>query len=473
MDAPPQSYFSVVIRYWKLLALITLVPTVASLILVFFILTPVYEGKVSVIFPLQRASSFMRRSLSEMDLPVSGMSRLLESSATLYNHIAIIESRTLARRVYERLKEDEGIDLLATYKDIGRDRDLTEDEKLRAVYRRMQKRVDVDDRDRGVAIVTFLHTDAAIAADVANTYVGETLAFLNEVNQSTQSDLATFLEARQLEVEDALQQAEMEIQRVKEETGILSVEEQAKQLISSYAEIEALVAQAEIDYRGSQSQARGMAEAGMDMEDYYTWLAAGEHPGEEAPVPALESLTDQAIARLRSDLADLELKRQQALMWATPENPEVVIIENEIEAIRRELYREFADYYDAAVATLMVETAAYQAQLAVGEEILAELDARLDTFPPEERRLIELERDRDVQESIYIVITQELEQARIQEMREEEPFTVLDEALVPTKPVRPRKLVITLGTLALSLWIGILVIFWVDAARRRRASTGG
>ncbi len=472
MDEPVQSYFSVVKRHWKLLAIVTLIPTLLAVILVFLVLTPVYEGKTSVIFPLKQSASFMRRSLSEMDLPISGMSSLLTSTPTLYNHIAIIESRALAIRVYNYLRNEKGIDLLQTYEDILNDPDLDDDRRLRAVAKRMQKRVDVDDVNRGMAVITFLHTDAVTAAEIANAYVNETLAFLNEINQTTQSDLAIFLAARQMEVEENLQIVEAEIQQAKEETGILSVEEQARQIISSYADIEGLVAQAEIDYQGSLSQARGMANAGMDMEEYYAWLRAGENPDGDAPVPAIEALADTAIAKLRSELSNLELRRQQAMLWATPANPEVVLLNAEIEAVARELYREFADYYDAAVASLMVESTAYQAQLNVAQEVLDELDSRLDSFPPEERRLIELERDRDVQESIYLVITQELEQARIQEMRDEAPFTVLDEALVPIKSVRPRILVITLGTFAVSFWLGISIIFWVESAARRRRIAG-
>jgi len=467
MDAPARSYLTVVFRYWKLLAAITLIPTALSLFLVFLVLTPVYEGETRVIFPLARASSFVRRSLTEMELPVTGIRSLLETTPTIYNHIVIIESRTLAKRVYEYLKNEKNIDLLLMYRDIVNDDKLDEESRIRAVLGRMQKRVDVDDRERGLAIITFRHTDATVAAEAANAYVSETLGFLNEVNQSTQGDLAAFLEARQIEVEETLRQAEAEIERVKEETGILSVEEQARQLISSYADIEGLVTQAEIDYQGGLSQARGMAAAGMDMDDYYAWLASGERPEGSPPVPAIDALADQTITRLRSELSDLELKRQETMLWATPDNPEVLLLNSELEAVRRELYREFADYYDAAVAGLMVETTAYRAQLDVAHEVLAGLDMRLDAFPPEERRLIELQRDRDVQESIYLVITQELEQARIQRLREEEPFTVLDEALVPTKPVRPRKLVIAMGTFAVSFWLGILVVFWVDSARRK------
>jgi len=473
MQEPARSYFVVLRRYWKLLAAITLIPTIGAVLVIYLVLTPVYEGKASVIFPLGRASSFMRRSLTELDIPISGMTGLLDVTPTLYNHIAIIESRTLAERVYRYLRDEKNIDLMQTYPKLMRDPDLTDEQRLRRVFKIMQKRVKVDDKDRGLAIISFLHTDAEIAAEVPNAYIQQTLAFLNEVNRSTQSELAVFLQARQTEVEEALQEAESEIQRVKEETGILSVEEQARQIISSYADIEALVAQAEIDYQGSLSQARAMESAGMEMEDYYEWLAMDQAAEENPPVPAIEALEDSAIAELRSELADLELSRQETMLWATEDNPEVILLDAEIEAVRRELYREFANYYDAAVANLMVESTAYRAQLDVAEEILGVLDQRLDTFPPEERRLIELERDRDVQESIYLVITQELEQARIQQMREDQPFTVLDEALVPNKPVRPRKLVISVGTLAIAFWVGVFVVFWVDGARRRRAETGG
>jgi len=469
MDAPAQSYFSVVGKYWKSLTLITIIPTIIVVLLVFLVLTPLYKGKCSVIFPLKSASSFMRASLTELDIPVSGMSQLLNTQPTLYNHIAIIESRTLAERVYNYMLSEHGVDLLPTYPKIA-ESDRSEEQKMQRLFTQLKKKVDVDDSDRGMAVVTFIHKDAEISAMVANAYVTETLAFLNEVNQSTQGELVVFLEARQTEVEETLRETESEIQVVKEDTGILSVEEHARQLISSYADIEALGAQAEIDYQGSLSQANAMANAGMDMEEFYEYLEVGQEPPGEAPVPAIEALEDSAVGNLRAELAEAEMMRQQMLLYSTPDNPDMIILENQIGALTRELYREFSGYYDASVASLMVETTAYRAQLDVAEEIKLELDRRLDEFPPDERRLIELERDRDVQESIFLVVTQELEQARIQELREEEPFTVLDEALVPTKPFKPRKLMLTFATFGIAFWIGIFVIFSVDAGRRRNAA---
>jgi len=473
MDEPVQSYLGVVQRRWKLLLAITLIPTVVMIFLVYFVLTPVYEGKTSVIFPLKSSTSFMRRALTEMDIPVSGMQNLLTNIPSLYNHIAIIESRTLAERVYYYLLNEKDIDLLQTYDKILHDRKLDDEHRMRAVFKLMQKRVRVDDKDRGMAVITFVHTDPVIAAETSIAYVNETLAFLAEVNRNSQTDLVDFLEDRQVEVETNLQAAELEIQLTKEATGILSVEEQARQLITSYADIESLVAQAEIDYQGSLSLAGGMASAGMDMEDYYNWLNAGETPEGDAPVPAINALSDTTIAELRAELATLELERQQATLWATPGNPEIVLLDSQIEALKRELYREFSGYYDASTASLLVESSAYQAQLNVAEEILAELDSRLETFPPEERHLIELERDRDVQESIFLVITQELEQARINVMRDEQPFTILDEALVPQKPVRPRKLILTLAAFGIAFWLGIFIIFGVDSSTRRRSIVGG
>ena len=467
---PVQSYFSVVGRRWKVLLAVCLIPTFIAVVLVQWVVKPMYQGKTSVIFPLKRASTFMRRSLSEMDIPVSGMASLLDTTATLYNHIAIIESRTLALRVYKYLRSEKNVDLLASYKKIAEDPKLNDEEKLLALAGRMQKRVNVDDANRGVALITFLHQDPVIAAETANAYVTETLSYLNEINQATQGDLASFLEARQKEVDQALTDVEAKIQKVKEETGIIAVDEQAAQLIKSYADIETMVTQSEIDYKGSLSQAHNMEKAGVDMKDYYEWINAGKGGADQKqPSPAIDALADTAIGKLRGQLDDLELKRQQTLLYSTPENPEVISLNSQIVATRRELFREFSDYYDAAVAGLVVEATAYQAQLGVAQGILSDLDKRLNAFPPEERRLIEMQRDRDVQESIYLVVTQELEQARIQQKREETPFTVLDEALVPNKPIKPRKLLVTCGAFAISFWLGVLVIFLQESKSRHAA----
>ena len=473
METPVVSYFTVVRRYWKLLSAIALIPTIIMAIIAMFVMTPVYQGKTSIILPLQRSSSLLRRSLSDLNVPISSMSSLLDTSPTLYNHIAIIESRNLAIRVYNYMLNEKGIDLVETYPDIARKTNLTQDEKVLKLSGRLRKKVKIDDTDRGLGVITFLHTDPVIAAEVANAYVNQTLVFLNDVNRATQSDLVTFLGARQNEVDESLKKAELDIQKAKEETGILFTEENARNLIGRYGDIEALVAQSEINYRGTLSHVKGLEESGLEMKGYASWMALGTEPGEAPPVPSVDALSDATIEKLRSQLGDLEVSRQQTMLWATEDNPEVAILNREIESVRKELYREYANYYDAEVATLMVESASYQAQLDVSQGILDELDKKIQEFPPEERRLVELERDRDVYESIYYVVTQELEQARIQELREETPFTVLDEAIVPNKPVLPRKLMIILGTFALSFWLGIFAIFVADSLRRSKETAFG
>ncbi|HDS30934.1 MAG TPA: hypothetical protein ENN67_07830, partial [Firmicutes bacterium] len=339
MDIPPQSYFVVIGRRWKLLAIVTLIPTLLAMILVFFILKPVYEAKASVVFPLKRASSFMRQSLAEMDIPVGIMAGIMDTTPTIYNHIVIIESRTLALRVADYLKNEKNIDLLSTYPDIIASRDYTTDEeRRRALAERMQKRVRVDDPERGLAVVIYLHSDPKIAAETSNAYVAVTLSFLNELNKTAQQDFSDVLEQRQVEVERQLAEAEQKIMEAKSETGILAVESTAEQIIRSYADIEALVAEAEIQSKGAMVRARAMEAAGMDMEDYYLWLAAGESPQGDPPVPLMEALADAAISRLRSELSDLELQRQQMMLWATPDNPQLLALENQIDTVRKNLY---------------------------------------------------------------------------------------------------------------------------------------
>jgi uncharacterized protein involved in exopolysaccharide biosynthesis len=400
------------------------------------------------------------------------MASIFDTEPTLYNHIVIMESRNMAMRVRQYLIDNAGFDILDTYRDIKNKDVDSEDDRLRKLTERMMKRVNVEDSDRGAAKIQFLHHDPDIAAQVVNAYIQTTLDYLNEINHDTHRQLAEFLAGRKEQVDADLASVETDIETTKEETGIISVEESARQLIQAYSDIEILLAQSEIDYEGSLSTARSMENAGRDMEEYYSYIATGNEDGGLPPVPSIDSLQDAAIAKLRGDLADLEFQRQQTMLYTTPDNPEMLIINQQIESVRRELYKELSGHYDAEIASLMVESTSYNAMKNVANDFLHELDSRLDAFPPDERRLIELERDRDVLESVYLIVTQELEQAKIAELRDETPFTVLDPALPSEKPVKPRRVMIPAATMAISFWVGILIIFWVNAVDIRRTSGG-
>ncbi len=104
-----------------------------------------------------------------------------------------------------------------------------------------------------------------------------------------------------------------------------------------------------------------------------------------------------------------------------------------------------------------------QARLEVINEKLNELNAQLQQIPDKEIILGRLERSLNMQESVYLSLVKQLQQARVAMQAELGYVDVVDEALVPRAPVSPRvSLNLALGAV-LGLMLGVGLAFLRNA----------
>jgi uncharacterized protein involved in exopolysaccharide biosynthesis len=89
---------------------------------------------------------------------------------------------------------------------------------------------------------------------------------------------------------------------------------------------------------------------------------------------------------------------------------------------------------------------------------LEQLNRRLATIPELQGELLRLIRDTKVYEQLYLLLTAELEQARIRETMNTPTVQLLDRAVPPERHSRPKKGVLSaaatlLGILGASAWV--------------------
>ena len=81
-----------------------------------------------------------------------------------------------------------------------------------------------------------------------------------------------------------------------------------------------------------------------------------------------------------------------------------------------------------------------------------------------------LERETQVQTEIYISLKQQYESVKIEEVQETSFIQILDEPNIPTKPSKPRKLLILIFTFAGSFALGILIAIIKESHRIQKTS---
>jgi uncharacterized protein involved in exopolysaccharide biosynthesis len=86
---------------------------------------------------------------------------------------------------------------------------------------------------------------------------------------------------------------------------------------------------------------------------------------------------------------------------------------------------------------------------------LAQLDRQLQRLPSTGIEIARLLRDVKVQEQLYLLLTAQLEEARLDETRDVVTVEMLDRAVPPERRVRPRRSFIVVGAFLLSLAVGV------------------
>ncbi|WP_128594888.1 polysaccharide biosynthesis tyrosine autokinase [Paraburkholderia kirstenboschensis] len=133
-------------------------------------------------------------------------------------------------------------------------------------------------------------------------------------------------------------------------------------------------------------------------------------------------------------IAALRIQRAQLLQRFTPESPEVLQVDSQLAAMAREKAR-FEDHFT--------------------------------TLPSSERNALALQRDAKVAEEIYVALLNKIQELSISRAGTIGNVHIVDEALLPSKPVRPKSaLIISAGTL-LGVIGGILFAYC-----RRKFFTG-
>ncbi len=162
----------------------------------------------------------------------------------------------------------------------------------------------------------------------------------------------------------------------------------------------------------------------------------------------------EAAARLKGEILAAEVQRQVLRNFATDANPEVIALQLRIDEMNRQL-----------------------AQMQYGDGASRELGHRRERrdfsvpfaqVPGVGLELTRLTRDVKVQETLVLLLTQQLEQTKIAEAKDLPIVQVLDRAVPAERHAKPR-LRLRLGVAALASFAGSVVIAaMLDSFQRRR-----
>ena len=272
--------------------------------------------------------------------------------------------------------------------------------------------------------------------------------FLNRLaymSQDEQKATREFLEKRVGSAKQELTDAENKLQEYQVANKIYSPDDQMKGLTDKLSMID-----------------KAKADNRLDMETAKAALSSINGQLSSAG----QSIADSpAIEQYKIQLAQLEATKAGYIGKYTDEHPKMQEINNQISEVRASLNQEIVNVVSQTAPSssvvqqgLLADKFKNEAAIAVAnskDKALAAIDAEdnaaIAALPVKEQGFVQVKRDVDVAQEIYIMLAKRLEEAKVAEVMVPHEVQVVDTATLPDKPIKPRKAL----TIALSRILGL------------------
>ncbi len=165
----------------------------------------------------------------------------------------------------------------------------------------------------------------------------------------------------------------------------------------------------------------------------------------------------ESAAKLEGEIIAAEVQLKTLETFATQRNPDVIRLKEGIDEMRRQLKRM---EYGRTTGNPRPEPGG----------AVADYSVPLGSIPATGVELVRLIREAKIQETIFTLLTQQLEQAKIAEAKDMPTVRILDRAVVPEWKSRPKVLQNVILAGVSSLFIAVFLAFfleYLEAARKR------
>jgi tyrosine-protein kinase Etk/Wzc len=287
-------------------------------------------------------------------------------------------------------------------------------------------------READVISIAYQAADPVLARDVVELMADRFIDRRQQAKSAEARETVRFLDDQITEVSGQLLATENTIRAFREANRTVSMEAEARADVERLAmlQVEREAAAAERAALAQSLERSAAAEGGTARRLMY--------------FPTL--LRSAAAGEMMGSLTTLESRRAELLERRTPDDPEVVALTERIREVEAELSGSAMAYLQG----LSHQVEAY-------DRALAAFQSQLDAVPARHIQMARLTREAGLLEEMYLLLEMRRKEAEIAAAVPDPSVHVVDPAVVPHEPVRPRKFlsVLMAGVLGTVLGLGM------------------
>ena len=298
-------------------------------------------------------------------------------------------------------------------------------------------------RDANVISVSFTGTDPVEVAEVPNMVAAVFIAGRSASKKTEATSTVDFLSEQIANYTAELRLAE---------EGLLAFQ-QGQQVVNLEAEGAEQVRRL-VEQQGERDRVAGEIQSLNDILREIDAAPENPAPGTPSPFRRLAGfptfLENQQVTELMSELNRLETERTDMATRRTANHPDMVALRRSIDQLEDRLYQTAVNYRNSLTS-----------QLTTAEQRLSQFGGQLERIPQKALQQARLERQKEVLEQVFTLLQNRLKEAEIAQAVEPGDVRVVDRAIEPTRPIRPRKL----RSIALAIFFGLVLGVGVAAGR--------
>ena len=271
--------------------------------------------------------------------------------------------------------------------------------------------------------------DALITNLIAKTFIKDT------IKQKTQqaSQLLAFVTKQLNKITRELAKSEVKLEEFKKKTGIVDVGLDSQMLLQKLSDLDTQLTQLKLKKETIDFVIKHLINTKNAM-----LISAG-------------ALDDPELQQMISKLQTLILERNALLIQYTPKHPKVIAIDNQIRDLKAIIFNRIYNLKNAIDKQ-------YQLLSSIKSRYLQ----TVKKLPENERKLIDLERNYLVNKKIYEYLYEKKVSAEIAKASTISKNRIIDTALIPSAPFKPKKKLIIVIGFVLGIIFAIIVVILID-----------
>jgi tyrosine-protein kinase Etk/Wzc len=403
---------------------------------------PVYEASTTLMFETQ-----------QMGTSIFNQPSIFQQKNLINNECEIIRSYSLALLVRDSIRSNKEAASL-----------LHEKEVSSIEYLRTNLSVHpVEETD--IIEISFQSNNPRLAALIANTYAEKYKEQNLKYNRGEFTEVRKFLEDQLDIVRERLSASEDYLRAFKQKSKLVSLREETTGLVSQLAEFEGLYNECDTELGASLKRLSFLKEQLSVQKSNL--------------IDNVVQVSTPFIQQLREELVNLQTKYSNFLVQGLPQDhPQLVNLQNQIDETQLKLKEETMELVSKEIEpqdpllysqdlvdrilSLEVEVETLEAKKSALSGVVEAYAAKLADLPEKELELARLERSYRANESTYMMMLNKYEEIRISEVGEIGNVRIIDQALPPSTPIKPKVRVNIFLGIILGIGLGIGVSFFLD-----------